>query len=705
MDAVKAANSGHTGTACALAPLAHVLFTHTLRYDPTAPDWADRDRLILSAGHASMLLYAALHLVGYDISLDDIRNFRQLGSITPGHPERGVTPGIEVTTGPLGQGLANAVGMALAERNLRARLGADLVDHHIFTIVGDGDLMEGISHEAASLAGHQQLGRLTAVYDDNHITIDGSTDLALSDDAPARFGAYGWHVENLGEASEDTAAIASALDRARLVTDRPSLLVLRSHIGYPLPNAVDTAAAHGAITDAEEIAAAKSAMGMDPGQTFVVDDEVAQAYRTAGCRGADEHAAWNQRLADSGHDQVWLAALWSGGTVPVPVADTTARPVADTTTKPVAADAHGDATGTTNSGTTSSGTTGGDAATNSGTTGTTSGDAATNSGTATSTTNHNWTSVLPTFEAGTQLATRTASNRTLNALLDVVPSLIAGGADLTGNTGTNIDAEPLTPANPAGRKLYFGVREHAMGALANGMAAHGGVLPVVGTFLVFSDYMRPAVRMAALSGTKVAFVWSHDSIGVGEDGPTHQPVEHVAALRAIPGLVVIRPADANETTQAWQVIVDSDGPTALILTRQNVPVLEGTNRPGQVARGAYILIDAPDPAVILTGTGSEVHCCVDAAAALAEEGIASRVVSMPSWELFETQPSQYRLEVLTEGVPVLGIEAGTSFGWDRYADETVTIDRFGASAPGGLLMETFGFTATSIAAAARRLLG
>ena len=672
IDAVKAANSGHTGTAMALAPLAHVLFTQVMRYDPANPHWPDRDRFVLSVGHASMLLYAMLHLVGYEVTLDDIRQFRQLGSATPGHPERGVTPGVEVTTGPLGQGLGNAVGMALAERSLRARLGGDLIDHHTYVIAGDGDLMEGVSHEAASLAGHQQLGRLIAFYDDNHITIDGATDLALSDDAAARFGAYGWHVENLGEASEDTAAIAGAIERSRLVTDRPSLIIVRSHIGYPFPNAVDTAAAHGAITDDDEIVAAKVAMDMDPKETFVIADDVVAAYRQAGQAGASEREAWEQRLASSGHDRQWLEALWAGTAY-----DGTADGAAS------AADSKTD-----------------------------------------------WQSRLPTYEAGAQMATRTASNRTLDILLADVPALIAGGADLTGNTGTNIDAETLSATNPGGRKLYFGVREHAMGTIANGMAAHGGVLPVVGTFLVFADYMRPAVRMAALSHLKVAFVWSHDSIGVGEDGPTHQPVEQLAALRAIPNLVVIRPADANETVQAWQTIIASgddgdstsntkgntasSGPVALILTRQNVPVLEGTDRAGQVARGAYILIDAPDPAVILAGTGSEVHCCVEAAATLAAEGIASRVVSMPSWELFEAQPLEYRREVLGgtvpgntgpgNTVPVLGVEAGTSLGWHRYADDTVTIDRFGASAPGGELMETFGFTATAVAAAARKLL-
>ncbi len=632
MDAVMRASSGHTGTAMALAPAAHVLFSRILRYDTSTPDWPDRDRFILSAGHASMLVYAMTHLLGYGVTLDDIRDFRQLGSITPGHPERGLTPGVEVTTGPLGQGFANAVGMALAERGLRARLGADLVDHRTFVVVSDGDLMEGISHEAASLAGHQQLGRLIAVYDDNRITIDGSTDLALSDDAARRFEAYGWHVADLGEAAEDLEAIEGALRSAMLVDDRPSMVILRTHIGYPMPNAIDTSAAHGAITDADEIAAAKRAMGMDPDATFVVDDDVAQAYAAAGKAGAAERLDWEARFAASGHDRAWLDALWSAGAVGGRLSE------------------------------------------------------------------------LPAFEAGTQMATRVAANRVFDASLDAVPALISGGADLTGNTGTNVTAEVLSAANPAGRKLYFGVREHAMGAVANGMALHGGVLPVVGTFLVFSDYMRPAVRLAALSGAKTVFVWTHDSIGVGEDGPTHQPVEHIASLRAIPGLCVIRPADANETAQAWQIAVERDGPTALVLTRQNVPVLDGTDRDAQVARGAYILIDTPAPAVILAGTGSEVQCCTAAAALLAAEGIASSVVSMPSWDLFEAQDPDYRAAVFPDGVPVLGVEAASAMGWDRYANATVTMNRFGASAPGGDLMDHFGFTAASIADAARKLL-
>jgi len=632
LDAVKKANSGHTGTAMALAPLADVLFTKILKYDAAAPMWPDRDRFVLSAGHASMLLYSMLYLTGYGITLDDIQNFRQWGSLTPGHPEVGLTPGVEVTTGPLGQGVANAVGMALAERHLRARLGSEIVDHRTWAICGDGDLMEGVSHEAASLAGHQQLGGLVLVYDDNQITIDGPTSLTFSDDTQQRFESYGWHVLDLGEAAEDTDRLESALKEAAEIADRPSLVIVRSHIGFPAPTAVDTPGAHGAITDDQEIAAAKTAMGFDPEVTFRVDDDVLEAYRKAGARGVVQHADWKQRVADSDVDPGWIQALLTGSPLP------------------------------------------------------------------------NWSDELPNYEPGTSIATRNANNHVIDALVDVVPSLVSGSADLTGNTGTNLAAEALTPARPEGRKLYYGIREHAMGSVANGMALHGGVLPVVGTFLVFADYMRPSVRMAALSGAKAIFVWSHDSIGVGEDGPTHQPVEQVASLRAIPDLPVVRPADANEVSQTWNFAIENNGPIAVILTRQNVPVLEGTSRPGQVQRGAYVLIDAPDPAVILAGTGSEVQLCVEAAGSLAAEGIASRVVSMPCWELFADQEETYRFEVFPPGLPVVGVEAGVSLGWDRWADVTVTIDRFGASAPGSQVMEEFGFSAASVEAAARSVL-
>ena len=632
LDAVKNANSGHTGTAMALAPLAHVLFSKVMNYDAADPNWPDRDRFILSAGHASMLLYSMLYLTGHGLEIEDIKQFRQLGSQTPGHPEVHLTPGVEVTTGPLGQGIANAVGMALAERHLRSRLGSEIVNHRIWAICGDGDLMEGISHEAASLAGHQQLGNLVVIYDDNRITIDGGTDLTLSDDAQQRFEAYGWHVNNLGDASEDVAALEGALTEAAAQSDRPSLVIIRSHIAFPAPNAMDTPGAHGAITDETAIAAAKELMGFDPELTFDVADDVLSAYREAGRRGSDLRAAWQERVAKSSLDSSWVNTMLEGA--------------------PLAA----------------------------------------------------WTEELPVYSPGTSLATRNANNQVLDALVDVVPSLVAGSADLTGNTGTNIVGEAMTAATPEGRKLYYGVREHAMGSVANGMALHGGILPVVGTFLVFADYMRPSVRMAALSSAKVIFVWSHDSVGVGEDGPTHQPIEHVASLRAIPDLDVIRPADANEVSQAWEIAINNAGPTAIILTRQNVPVLEGTDRTGQVSKGAYVLIDAPDPAVVLAGTGSEVQLCVQAAAALAEDGISSRVVSMPSWEIFGRQDPDYRKEVLPDGIPVVGVEAGVSFGWDQWADRTVTIDQFGKSAPGDQVMQVLGISASAIEAAARDLL-
>ena len=632
LDAVKRANSGHTGTAMALAPLAHVLFSKVMKYDASEPAWPDRDRFILSAGHASMLLYSMLYLTGYGIELDDLKDFRQMGSRTPGHPEVGVTPGVEVTTGPLGQGIANAVGMALAERHLQKRLGPEVVNHRIWAVCGDGDLMEGVSHEAASLAGHQQLGNLVVIYDDNRITIDGTTDLTLSDDAQLRFESYGWEVRDLGEASEDTALLEEALIDASEQNQKPTLLILRSHIGFPAPTAVDTPSAHGAITDDAEIAGTKRAMQMDPEATFQVDDDVLAAYREAGLRGVEPRQDWLARVAESDLDATWIDTLLAG------------TPLA------------------------------------------------------------NWTDELPSYEAGLSLATRNANNQVVDALIDVVPSLVSGSADLTGNTGTNIASDPMTPSTPEGRKLYYGVREHGMGSVANGMALHGGIIPVVGTFLVFADYMRPSVRMAALSSARVIFVWSHDSIGVGEDGPTHQPVEQVASLRAIPDLPVIRPADGNEVSQAWEIAVSREGPTAIILTRQNVPVLEGTAKPGQVQRGAYVLIDAPDPAVILAGTGSEVQLCVEAAGSLAEDGIASRVVSMPSWELFQQQTATYQEEVLPSHIPVVGVEAGISFGWDRWADATVTIDEFGASAPGNQVMERFGFTASAVETAARSLL-
>lgn len=632
MDAPHAARSGHQGTAMSLAPLAHVLFSRVMRYDASRPDWVDRDRFVLSGGHASILQYALLHLAGFGLTLDDLKDFRQWGSATPGHPEVGHTAGVEVTTGPLGQGVANMVGMAIAEAQLRTRYGADIVDHHVFGLCGDGDLAEGVSHEAASLAGHLGLGKLVLCYDDNKITIDGDTDLALSDDAAGRFRAYGWHVEEVGAIGDDCDALEAAVRRAMAVTDKPSLIVLQTVIGFPATEHAGTAHAHGyAILD-DEIAATKAVMGMSDA-TFQVDDDLVAAYNAVGRRGQAEREASEARIAAFDGDRAGLQAQLNGTGLP------------------------------------------------------------------------GWDDGMPTFEVGDSVATRKASNAALQTLVEVVPGLTGGGADLTGNTGTVIkDHGVFSAADPGGRQIFFGVREHAMGAIANGMALHGGAIPVVGTFLVFADYMRGAVRLAALSEAKTIFVWSHDSVGVGEDGPTHQPVEHVASLRAIPGLRVIRPADANETIAAWKVAVESGGPTALILSRQNLPVLEGSAA-GDVAAGAYVLREADAAAITLVGTGSEVSLCVEAADALAGEGIAARVVSFPSWELFERADVEHQDAVLRPEIRSLAVEAGISQGWHRWVDDVVSIDRFGASAPGDTVMRELGLNVDNVVARAKSLIG
>ncbi|HET7653438.1 MAG TPA: transketolase [Acidimicrobiales bacterium] len=638
MDAPQAANSGHPGTAMALAPLAYVLWHRVMRHDPTDPDWPDRDRFILSCGHASILLYSLLYLTGYGLTLDDIKSFRQWGSRTPGHPEVHHTPGVEVTTGPLGQGVANGVGMGVAERILRARFGPDVCDHHTFVICSDGDLQEGISHEAASLAGHLGLGRLVYIYDDNHITIDGPTELSYTDDRAQRFEAYGWHVEQLGEIANDTDALEAAIRNAMAVDDRPSMLILRSHIGWPSPKFTDTAKAHGSPLGDDEVRATKEILGLPPDETFWVPDDALTHWREVIPRGQAERAEWEERLENWSGDRAAFDACLAGR-----------------------------------------GLTG-------------------------------WEQKLPTWEPGTSIATRKASGQCLNAVLDVVPGLLAGGADLTENTGTEIEDKATygvqSSTEPGGRQLYFGIREHGMGAAMTGMALHGGVLPVGGTFAIFSDYMRPSVRLAAMSEAHVVYSWTHDSVGLGEDGPTHQPIEQVMSLRMIPGLRVVRPADANETALAWQVAVNSDGPTALLLTRQNVPVLEGTAQ-GGVAKGAYTLVEADgDPQLVLIGTGSEVSVCVEAATLLSngEDPVAVRVVSMPSWELFAEQDESYRTSVLPAGVKRLAVEAGVSIGWERYADASVSIDRFGASAPGTVALRNLGFTAENVAARARDLL-
>lgn len=637
MDLPEQARSGHQGTAMALAPLAHVLWTRIMDYDAAAPEWFDRDRFVLSAGHASVLLYSMLHLTGYDVSLDDLKQFRQWGSRTPGHPERGHTPGVEVTTGPLGQGIANGVGLAMAEAHLRARFSSDVCDHNTFVICGDGDLSEGVSHEAASLAGHLGLGRLICIYDDNHITIDGPTEIALTDDAPARFRAYGWHVVELGEAAEDLDALEAGIREAMAVTDRPSLVVVRSHIGFPSPKFTDSPKAHGNPFDAEEIAATKAIMGLDPGMTFQISDDVAALYRAAGSRGTAHRQAWEARLS-----------AWDG----------------DRAAFEAALDASG---------------------------------------------LEGWEKALPTWKPGESVATRVASGACFAALTETIPGLLGGGADLSSNTGTFLPgASAFSAADPSGRQLFFGVREHAMGSILNGLSAHGGTLPVGGTFFVFSDYMRPAVRIAALAGHKVVYSFTHDSVGVGEDGPTHQPVEHLASLRAMPGLRVVRPADANETAAAWRRAIELDGPTALVLSRQNLPVLAGT-ADAPVDKGAYVvhqasITDGDLPDLVLLATGSEVSICVVAADELAAEGVGVRVVSMPCWEDFDLQEEEYQAEVLPAAVPTLAVEAGATFGWDRWADETIGIDRFGASAPGGVALAQLGISPANVAETGRRLL-
>ena len=633
MDAPQKANAGHPGTAMALAPLAHVLWSRIMKHDPAHPDWPDRDRFVLSPGHACILLYSMLYLFGYGLELDDLKQFRQLHSKTPGHPEVHDTPGIEVTTGPLGQGVANGVGMGVAERLLRSQFGSDLVDHHTFVICSDGDLMEGISHEAASLAGHLGLGRLIYIYDDNHITIDGPTEITLGDNAAERFKAYGWHVEDLGEVANDTHALEKGIRDAMAVEDRPSFLVLRSHIGYPSPKFTDTSKAHGSPLGEDDVKATKKVMGLPPEKQFYVPDEVLKFYRSAATHGAEERRKWLARFESWDGDAARWEAAWAGEGL------------------------------------------------------------------------SGWESKLPSWKAGESLATRAALKPCINAVLDKVPGLVSGGADLTGNTGTALEDVPLqSKEHPGGRAIAFGVREHGMGGLMNGMALHGGVLPVGGTFFCFSDYMKGSIRLAAISKAKVIYSFTHDSIGLGEDGPTHQPIEHLAALRALPGLRLIRPADANETAQAFRIAVDSDGPTALILSRQGTPVLEGTAK-GDVRKGAYVLREGgTDPDVVLVGTGAEVAVCVEAAEILEKSGVTARVVSMPSWDMFETQDDEYQDRVFGVLAPVLSVEAGASFGWARWADDHVAIDHFGASAPAKDLFKEFGFTGPAVAERARQLL-
>jgi transketolase len=636
MDAPQRANSGHPGTAMALAPLAHVLWSRIMRYDAGDPDWPNRDRFILSCGHASILLYSMLYLTGYGLTLEDLEAFRQWESPTPGHPEVHHTKGVEVTTGPLGQGFGNSTGMAIAEHALRGRFGSQLFDHHTFVVASDGDLEEGLSHEAASLAGHLGLGKLVVVYDDNHISIDGPTELAFTDDTPARFEAYGWHVDRVGEIANDVDALEGAVRTAMVREDQPSLIVLRSHIGYPSPEYTDTAHAHGNPLGADEVRATKELLGLPPDESFYVPEDVLGFYRNAGSRGRSAREDWER--------------VWSGWTD-------------DRATIEACLEQRGV---------------------------------------------EGWDAKLPTWAPGEKVATRNAGKACIDAVLEVVPPLMGGGADLTGNTGTQMPADVgvFSKEDRGGRQIHWGVREHGMAAAMNGMALHGGLLPVGGTFFIFSDYMRPSVRLAALSEAKVIYSWTHDSVGLGEDGPTHQPIEQLMSLRAMPGLRVIRPADANETAMAYRVAIDGTGPTAMVLSRQNLPVLEGTAGNEGVAKGAYVLRDASGATdVVLIGTGSEVAVALDAADLLGADGLGVRVVSMPCWELFTEQSDAYRASVLPVGVPTLAVEAGVTQGWREWADAAVGIDRFGASAPGEVALANLGINPANVAAHAVALVG
>jgi transketolase len=669
MDAVQQANSGHPGTAMALAPLAYTLFERFLRVNPGDTEWPDRDRFVLSAGHACVLQYSLLHLTGYELSLDDLKRFRQWGSRTPGHPERGHTPGIEVTTGPLGQGFGNAVGMAMAERFLAERFnrpGQEVVDHHTYAICSDGDLMEGISQEAASIAGHFGLGKLIVCYDDNHITIDGTTAISFDgENHPARLQADGWHVQRVAD-SEDLEALEAALTAARAEAERPSFIAIRSHIAYPAPNAVDTAKAHGSALGEDEVRAAKEAMGFDPERKFWVDDAV-YAHMSLSASGAAVQAEWQQRFdawreafpdMAGDWDRAWAGQLRDG-----------------------------------------------------------------------------WREALPSFAAGEEIATRSAGAKTMAAFAGFAPTMMGGAADLVESTKTVFEGAGEFSKVHAGRNVPFGIREHAMGAIVNGASAHGGIVkPYGSTFLIFSDYMRASVRLSALMGLPVVWAWTHDSVALGEDGPTHQPIEHYAALRVIPRLWVIRPADANETAAAWRVALErEDGPVALLLSRQNVPVLDRDEvAPAEgLERGGYVLWDSPGqeggsgggdhstaggpeapegngPDMILISTGAEVPPTLEAARQLAGEGTRMRVVSMPCMELFEAQSEDYRKEVLPRDVTArLAVEPGATMSWWKWVGsdgDVLGLDRFGASAPGTTVLEKLGFTAENIAARARALL-
>jgi transketolase len=650
IDAVQKANSGHPGLPLGAAPMAYVLWQNHLRHNPRDPHWPDRDRFVLSAGHGSMLLYALLHLTGYDLPMDELKAFRQWGSRTPGHPEYGLTPGVEATTGPLGQGASNAVGMAIAERALAHRFnqeGIAIVDHRTYAIVSDGDLMEGVSAEASSLAGHLRLGKLIYLYDANEVTLDGPASLAFTaEDVQRRYEAYGWHVQRVRDGNHDLEGIEKALVEAKAETSKPSLILVHTTIGFGSPNKQGTAAAHGAPLGAEEVALTRKTLGWDFEEPFHVPEDALARFRSAVARGAALEEEWKGKVSRLEKLQPELASEWKRrvkGELP-----------------------------------------------------------------------SGWHETIPRFKAGEKLATREASGKVLNAIARAVPELIGGDADLSSSTKTALEGMgSFDGQTGAGRNLHFGVREHAMGAIVNGIEYHGGLRGYASTFFCFSDYMRPAVRLAALSHLPAIYVWTHDSIGVGEDGPTHQPVEHLMALRAVPNLRLIRPADASETAEAWRVAMEGNhGPTALVLTRQKLANIDraGKAEASGLRNGAYVLSDPPEgaPQALVIATGSEVEIALEAQARLSRQGVRCRVVSMPCWELFEAQSAEYRESVLPAVISArVSIEAGVTFGWSRYvgsAGISIGVDRFGASAPGELIYEKLGIAPDAVVSAVLRLL-
>jgi transketolase len=650
IDAVQKANSGHPGLPLGAAPMAYVLWSRHLKHNPRDPDWPDRDRFVLSAGHGCMLWYCLLYLTGYDLSLDDLKAFRQWGSRTPGHPEYGLTPGVEATTGPLGQGTANAVGMAIAERYLAHRFnrpGHEIVNHRTFALVSDGDLMEGISNEASSLAGHLRLGKLTFLYDSNQVSLDGPTSLAFTEDVGKRYEAYGWQVLRVEDGNTDLDAIDGALSLAEQETRRPTLIIVRTTIGYGSPNKSGTSEAHGSPLGPEEVALTKKSLGWDHEEPFYVPEDALAHFRTAVERGKQSHFEWSRAFDSwaSAHND--LAEEWR---------QSLAREL------PIG-----------------------------------------------------WDADLPKWKAGEKEATRAAAGKVLNLLAERVPALLGGDADLSVSTSTKLKKEAdFDGQTGEGRNLHFGVRELAMAGVANGMAYHGGIRPFVATFFCFSDYMRPSVRLSAVAELPVIFVWTHDSVGLGEDGPTHQPVEHLMSLRAMPNFTVIRPADPNEAAEAWRVAMQHrDGPVGLVLSRQKLPVIDPAKyaAPSGLGRGAYVLAEGSggSPRLILIATGSEVSLALEAREKLERGGISTRVVSMPSWELFARQDPAYRDQVLPASVPArLSIEAGAKLGWERWVGDrgdSIGLERFGASAPGEVVLKELGFSVENVVAKAKALLG